>query len=364
MSETQSWDSLLRSPLASAILTDSFCTQKPSITTSLVDVTQILEKRIDLPCRVLFKNEFEQPSGSFKLRGIGSLIQKSIRKAVLEGSAKIRVFASSGGNAGLAAAYASRFYDVPCTVVVPLSTMPHVIELLTLFGAEVILYGLCIGEADIHARQLLAACEDGAHAIYCHPFDNPLIWQGHSEIIDEVFSQLPRSDFEKVKGVACSVGGGGLYNGIMSGLKGNGSTADCVLVETKQAPTLTKAVEKGSVVRLESVKSLATSLACSYVSQPTLELFKDQSSNKSHLTTVDDIEAVRALLSYYRDFGQIVEPACGAALTVVYNQLSFLKKSLPNLKKDDIIVVVVCGGSCTNEEVLAGYRKMIRKSHI
>ncbi|OBA23886.1 tryptophan synthase beta subunit-like PLP-dependent enzyme [Metschnikowia bicuspidata var. bicuspidata NRRL YB-4993] len=343
---------------------NKFRIQKPSITTSLVDVTQVLEKRNDLPCRILFKNEFEQPSGSFKLRGIGRLIQKSLQDAAKQTSSSIHVFASSGGNAGLAAAYASNFYNVQCTVVVPVNSMPHVVEKLKSFGSRVVLFGNSIGEADIHARQLMASCDKETHTIYCHPFDNPLIWQGHSEIMDEVFSQLEESDFKKVKGVACSVGGGGLYNGIMTGLKLNKSTAECLLVETKQAPTLTKAVEKGSVVKLDSVKSLATSLACSYVSQPTLELFQDQSVNKSHLTTVDDFDAIKAAISYYNDFGTLVEPACGAAMTVVYNHLSFLTNSLHQLSKDDIVVVIVCGGSCTNEEVLAGYRKMIRESNL
>ncbi|GEQ66575.1 hypothetical protein JCM33374_g238 [Metschnikowia sp. JCM 33374] len=361
MNQTYMSNETLHQPASS---TGTVCNQKPSIATSLIEVTKTLGKRVDLPCRIFFKNEFEQPSGSFKLRGIGRLIQKSIQKASRLGTHSIHVLASSGGNAGLAAAYASRFYNVKCTVVVPLSTMPHVVDKLRSFGANVVLNGTNIGEADMHARQLRDAHEDDVYVIYCHPFDNPLIWQGHSEIIDEISMQLSDVDFNKVKGVACSVGGGGLYNGIMSGLKANGSTADCILVETKQAPTLTKAVEAGSVVKLDSVNSLATSLACSYVSEPTLQLFQDQSVNKSHLTTVDDKDAVRATVSYYNDFGNLVEPACGAALTVVYNQLSFLNKSLPNLKKDDIVVVVVCGGSCTNKEILSGYRKMIRESHL
>ncbi|KAM9920970.1 hypothetical protein OXX59_006825 [Metschnikowia pulcherrima] len=343
---------------------DRICTQNPSVTTSLVDVTHILEQRVKLPCRVLFKNEFEQPSGSFKLRGIGNLIRTSIQKAGAISPSNIHVFASSGGNAGLAAAYASRYYNVKCTVVVPRNTLAHVVQKLKLFGALVVLHGATIGEADVYARSLSASCGDGVHTIYCHPFDNPLIWEGHSEIVDEIFSQIPCFDFHKVKGVACSVGGGGLYNGIMSGLKANGSSADCILVETKQAPTLTKAVEAGSVVRLESPRSLASSLACSYVSGPTLELFQDQGVNKSHLTTIDDMDAVKASIMYYNDFGTLVEPACGAALSVVYNQIAYLEKCLPDLNKEDIVVIVVCGGSCTNEKVLSDYRKMIRESHI
>lgn len=339
------------------------CSQRPSVATSLVEVTEVLKTSKELPCRVLFKNESEQPSGSFKLRGIGHLVQKSIIKAYSEGKTNIHVFASSGGNAGLAAAYSAQFYGVKCTVVVPVIAKPFVVEKLREYSANVVLHGQSINDADHYARKLMKE-ECSAHTIYCHPFDNPLIWEGHSQIIKEVFDQLSPEDHSKVKGVVCSVGGGGLYNGLMSGLKACNSTAGCLLVETKQAPTLTRAVEAGSVVKLDSVKSIATSLACSYVSPETLAVFQDQSVNKSYLHTIEDVEAVKATVSYYNQFGSCVEPACGAALSVVYNQLDLLKSSMPNLSKDDIVVVVVCGGLCANEDSMLEYRSMVRQSRL
>ncbi|RKP31366.1 tryptophan synthase beta subunit-like PLP-dependent enzyme [Metschnikowia bicuspidata] len=338
--------------------------QKPSVTTSLVDMTDVLQTANELPCRVLFKNEYEQPSGSFKLRGIGHLVQTSIVQALSAGKTKMHVYASSGGNAGLAAAYAARFYGVGCTVVVPEIAKPFVIRKLREYAALVILHGQSINDADQHARALMDRHDASVHTIYCHPFDNPLIWQGHAQIMTEVFEQLPELEHAKVKGVVCSVGGGGLYNGLMTGLKSHGSLADCLLVETLQAPTLTAAAKAGTVVRLGAVKSLATSLACSYVSPETLELFQDQSVNKSHLCTIDDIEAVRATVSYHNQFSRCVEPACGAALSMVYNRLDLLKRAMPHLTKDDIFVVVVCGGLCSDEATMEEYRGMLRESRL
>lgn len=54
---------------------------QPYIQTSLSEVTDILP--IKPPCRVFFKNELEQPSGSFKLRGIGHLVQNQLRMQLL-----------------------------------------------------------------------------------------------------------------------------------------------------------------------------------------------------------------------------------------------------------------------------------------
>lgn len=340
----------------------SALSKRPSVKTTLVDVTGSLASSAQLPCKVYFKNELEQPSGSFKLRGIGYLVQQSIRAAKDKGKHDIHVFASSGGNAGLAAAYSSKFYNVKCTVVVPTCTVPHVVDKLQEFGAIVVLSGKTINDASAQAKFLMEQCNDTVHTIYCHPYDNPLIWEGHAEIMDEVFEELGE-DKDKLKGMVCSVGGGGLYNGIVQGLRQHNSLADCLLVETTEAPTLGRAVESGSVVTLDSVKSLATSLACSFVSDQTLNNFL-HGQNKSHLTTIDDFDAVRGSLAYFSDFGKAVEPACGAALSLVYNQLHLLKKSLPDLHKDDIIVVVVCGGLCTNEENIIEFKKMVRECHL
>lgn len=353
------------STISQPIHTSSTVTQKPSVQTSLVDVTELVSTTKDLPCRILLKNELEQPSGSFKLRGIGHLIHSSIIKARLEGKTEIEVFASSGGNAGLAAAYSAQFYNVPCTVVVPTFAMPQIVEKLKLFGAKVVLKGKTISEADKNARKLMTLCDSSIHTIYCHPFDHPLIWEGHSQMIDEIFdSQLTVEEAKKLRGVICSVGGGGLYNGIMKGLKDNGSGASCLLLETKQAPTLSESIRAGSVITLNSVNSVATSLACSYVSPETLEMYNDQSTNKSFLRVIDDLDAVRGSIAFHKDFNKVIEPACGAAVSVVYNQIDFLKNSIPDLAKDDIVVVVVCGGSCTNDETLNNYNKMLRKSRL
>lgn len=338
--------------------------REPCVATSLVDVTSTISTALQLPCRVLFKNESEQPSGSFKLRGIGRLVTELIKKAHKLGRQQIHIFASSGGNAGLAAAYAAKFHGVGCTVVVPVIASKAVIAKLENYGARVMLFGDSINEADQHAKSLMAAAPAEVYTIYCHPFDNPVIWEGHSTIMDEVFDALTLLERGKVRGVVCSIGGGGLYNGIMAGLKRNNSSADCLLVETTQAPTLTESVKRDSVVRLNLVKSVATSLACLYVSESTLNNFREQSQNRTHLRAIDDLDAVRGSVAYHQDFGQPIEPACGAAVSVVYNQLDFLTHSIPDLAKDDIVVVIVCGGSCADEASMQQYRKMLRGSKI
>ena len=116
-----------------------------------------------------------QPCGSFKLRGIGHACE------TLAGQGKKRFVASSGGNAGIAVAYAGRQLSMPATVVVPQTTTEHARALIRAQGAELIVHGSVWDEANALAQSLL-----GADDAFVHPFDDPLLWAGHSTLVDEL----------------------------------------------------------------------------------------------------------------------------------------------------------------------------------
>lgn len=333
---------------------------QPFIKTSLKEVTNILPQKP--PCRVFFKNEFEQPCGSFKLRGISNLIFRLVQKAKNEAKDKtLYVFASSGGNAGLAAAYLARYYKIGCTVVLPVTSKPEIIKKLQSYGAKTIKHGKNINEADGYLKKMMKNIDSNIYPIYCHPFDNSLIWDGHASMVDEIFQeQLSYSDSQKVKSIACSVGGGGLYNGIMKGLKQNRTSKDTsvMLVETNQAPTLLETIKAGEVFTLDSVNSLATSLACSYLSEQSLDNYYN-SDFRTYVDSIDDLDAIQGLVDFYNNTGMVVEPACGTALSLVYNRMDILNKHYPNLSSDDIVIIVACGGSCTNLEGVHEYKKLL-----
>ncbi|KAI3403726.2 CHA1 [Candida oxycetoniae] len=337
--------------------------RSPHVKTSLKEVTHLLP--MAPPCRIFFKNENEQPSGSFKLRGIGHLVKRSIEKAQEQGITldKIHLFASSGGNAGLAAAYSAAFYNVKCTVVIPTIAKPIIIEKLKGYGASVVLQGRSINEADQFLKTLMSNIGDAVFPIYCHPFDNPHIWEGHSSIVDEVVEQIGDNDIDKLKGFVCSFGGGGLYNGIYQGMVNNLVKGDILLIETAQAPTLNESIKANNIITLNEINSLATSLACSYTTKQSLQYYQTKSNGiNSKLETIDDMDSLRACVAYKKYNNEVVEPACGAALSVCYNRLDLLFKALPHLQKDDILVIVVCGGSCTTEQDLAHYQVIVKKS--
>src|SRR5689334_3650577 len=115
---------------------------------------------------VWLKLEALQPPGSFKLRGIGHACETYRARGAR------RFVSSSGGNAGLAVAYAGRLLETPVTVVVPETATERALELLRMEEAEVVVHGASWQEANDFAHSLL----DSADA-FLHPFDDPLLWE-------------------------------------------------------------------------------------------------------------------------------------------------------------------------------------------
>ncbi|ODV79298.1 tryptophan synthase beta subunit-like PLP-dependent enzyme [Suhomyces tanzawaensis NRRL Y-17324] len=330
---------------------------KPSISTSLVTFPHNHFK-------ILFKNESEQPSGSFKLRGLGHLIGHLIHQAQTLGKTNVAIFSSSGGNAGLAAAFSSKHYGLKCTVVLPTISKKIVISQLEALGATVIVHGAHWGEADEYLRTtVIGSLDDSIYPVYCHPFDDPIIWDGHAQLVDELLQQLENADTtaDNIKGVVCSVGGGGLYNGVVEGLQRNGLSVPVLAVETTQTNCFSSALDAGKVVRLANIKTLATSLGSPYISQKSLD---NHASYPTTVKVIDDLDAVQGVIDHFDHTGSLVEPACGATMAFAYGKVDQLEKVFGKLTQDDVIVFVVCGGTGVDQSILEEYRKLVEAGNV
>ncbi|CBY10629.1 unnamed protein product [Oikopleura dioica] len=157
---------------------------------------------------VLLKLDNLQPAGSFKIRGIGKLVQQ----AKIDG--KKTAVASSAGNAGMAASYACAKIGLPCTVFLPKSTPEFAAGNIAEHGAEVIYHGEIWDESNEEALKRLV--DDSV--LYIHPFNHPTIWEGHATLVDELVEQLKG---KKPGLMVCAVGGGGLLMGVLIGLQRN-----------------------------------------------------------------------------------------------------------------------------------------------
>lgn len=282
--------------------------------------------------RVWLKLEALQPCGSFKLRGIGHACEVHAARGAT------RLLSSSGGNAGIAVAYAGRRLGLPVVVVVPETTREWPKTLIRRQGAEVVVHGKSWMEANDHLMSLRQPTD-----AFIHPFDDPLLWDGHASMIEEAATQAPKPD-----AVVLSVGGGGLMSGVLQGMHAVGwQDVPLVAVETVGADSLNAAVAAGELVTLDAITSLATSLGARRVSE---QAFAWTKRHPVVATTVTDAEAVQACLDVAKEHRVIVEPACGAAVAATR------QRSVPVLRDARNVLVILCGGAGATYEDLLNWR--------
>ena len=268
---------------------------------------------------VWLKMECWQPTGSFKIRGIGHLCQKA------QAAGATALVSSSGGNAGMAAAQAGRELGLPVTVVVPSTTPVRTRQRLADLSAKVTVHGDVWDEADQRARELAQA----SGAAFIPPFDHPDIWTGHATMIEECARQGPRPD-----AVVLSVGGGGLMCGVLQGMHAAGwSDVPLIAAETAGAASLQAAMQADRLVALPAITSIATTLGARQVAAAALDWTR---RHPVSAVQVSDADAVLACRQFADDERVLVEPACGAALAAVQQ---------PEAAGFQRLLVVVCGGS-------------------
>nr|XP_023420419.1 L-serine dehydratase/L-threonine deaminase isoform X2 [Cavia porcellus] len=280
---------------------------------------------------VYLKMDNAQPSGSFKIRGIGHFC-----KTWAERGCKHFV-CSSAGNAGLAAAYTARRLGIPATIVVPRTTPPLTVQRLKDEGATVKVGGEALDEAFELAKAL---AKNNPGWLYVPPFDDPLIWEGHTSVVRELKEALSA----KPGAIVLSVGGGGLLCGVVRGLQEVGwGDVPVVAMETIGAHSFHAATTAGELVTLPRITSVAKGLGVNRGSEQALKLFQKYPIFSEVIT---DQEAVAAIEKFVDHERILVEPACGAALAAVYSHVVRRLQAEGKLQAPlSSLVVIVCGGS-------------------
>lgn len=302
-------------------------------------------------------------------------------------------------------------------------------------GARVIAYGNTLEQAARHMREVLIPTlnaeslnNDGEQnltqnrgdevvGIELHPFDHERIWEGNSTIVDELAYQLPPAEKDipsaqktlPLDAIVCSVGGGGLMNGIIEGLKrqermrprfgtssednannnhissdGDDKNIDIIATETQGAESLARSISAKSLVQLSQITSSASSLGATRVAQRTLEnALHPPPGIAVHSSVLHDSDAARGVLRLAEEQKLLVELACGVSVQVAIPDQpsscgrnsnacnsslccneplklqSRLKKLVPGLKPSSRVVIVVCGGSNINLGMLNEWKERL-----
>ena len=191
---------------------------------------------------LVLKLEFMQHTGSFKTRGAFSNL---LTRAVPEAG----VVAASGGNHGVAVAYAAKQTGKAARIFVPTVSSPAKMDRIRSYGAELVVGGERYNDALIASEGW--ARESGAMAV--HAYDQMETLWGAGSVGLEFEAQAPQIDTLLV---AC--GGGGLIGGIAGWYQGR---VRIIGVEPEKAPTLYRALAAGRPVDAEAGGIAADSLA-------------------------------------------------------------------------------------------------------
>ncbi len=271
--------------------------------------------------RLVFKLEFLQHAGSFKTRGaFNNLLTRDIPP--------VGVVAASGGNHGVAVAYAAMKLKVPATIFIPSVASPAKMAQIRGYGARLEIAGERYNDALLASEKWVA--QSGAAAI--HAFDQVETMQGQGTVGLEYEEQAPGLD-----ALLVAVGGGGLIGGIAAWYAGR---VPVVGVEPEEAPTLTRALAAGEPVDSPAGGVAADSLAPKRVGAMMFPIAQRHVA-RTVLVTDDAIrEAQRAL---WKTLRIVAEPGGAAAL-------ASLTSGAFKPEPGQTVGVLLCGANTTAVE--------------
>ncbi len=269
--------------------------------------------------RVLMKLECLQVTGSFKPRGamntLRSLKPEEIRRGIIT---------ASGGNHGLAVAYAGHVAEAPATIYLPSSAPKSKVAKLEAWGAQVVVEGAVWDDAN---RAALAEAERRG-LTYIHPFADARVIAGQATLGLEILEQAPELDT-----VLVAIGGGGLIAGIALAVKAVNPKVKVIGIEPTGAPTLYESVRAGKLVELSRIDTAAGTLAPRMSAAINLGIIAE---HVDEILLVSDEEMRDAARWLWFEHGIAAELSGAASLALL---LSGKYKPKPN----ETVCALVCG---------------------
>jgi threonine dehydratase len=262
------------------------------------------------------KLEQLQCAGSFKARGaFTNLLLRDVPPA--------GVVAASGGNHGVAVAYAAHRRGVPAKIFVPTVSAPAKMERIRQLGADLVVTGDRYADA-------LAAAQDfqrDSGAISVHAYDQRETIMGQGTLGLELAGQAGDLDT-----VLVPVGGGGLISGVAAWFAGR---VRVIGVEPEGAPTLSRARAAGQPVDAPAGSVAADALAPRQVGElvfPITQAYVDD------VLLVQDASILAAQQALWQAFRIAAEPAASVGIAAL---LAGVYKPAPG----EHVAVVISGAN-------------------
>jgi threonine dehydratase len=259
-----------------------------------------------------------QHSGSFKARG--AFANLLLRKAPPAG-----VVAASGGNHGVAVAYAAHRLGVPATIFVPDVASPAKQERIKGYGAQLVIAGSLYADALAASQSHIE--RTGAMPVHAYDQTETLLGQGSVGVELE-------QDAPEIETLLVAVGGGGLIGGIAAWY---GRRIRIVAVEPEAAPTLHAALKAGQPVDAPAGGIAADSLAPRRVGELMFPIARE---HVGEVVLVTDDAIRKAQEALWTNLRVVTEPGGAAAFAAL---LSGRYKP----QAGERVAVLLCGANTT-----------------
>jgi threonine dehydratase len=267
------------------------------------------------------KAECLQKGGSFKVRGAYNKISR------LSDDEKRRgVIAASAGNHAQGVALAARLHDTKATIVLPEFAPLTKITATKNYGAEVVLYGATFDEALARSKEL----QEEHGYTYVHAFDDERVIAGQGTIGLEIARDVPQTTI-----IVVPIGGGGLISGVAIAAKSILPEVRIVGVQSEMVAPVKGSLAAGKPVAVEVGQTIADGIAVKHpgaITLPLIHEFVDE------VVEVSEEEIAQAIFFAVQNNRLVVEGAGAAGLAA-------LLAGKVNLKKEDAVCAVLCGGN-------------------
>jgi threonine dehydratase len=286
-----------------------------------------LEKELHFQGKIFLKPEYQQPTGSFKVRGAFNVLTQLSPEQRNKG-----VVTRSSGNFAQAVAFAAHKLQVKATIVMPGNAPKIKIEGTKKYHPTVIMSGNTHAESQQIVDDLVK--EQGLTPL--HPYNDYRTMAGQGTAALEILQQLSEIDH-----FYCPIGGGGLMGGCATALKESKRSIKTHGVEPAGAADYYNSRQTGNLMILEKPNTIADGLRAPSVgalNYPILNKYVDD------VSTVSDDEIKQAMKWLYKNMQIVTEPSGAAAFA------GFLKN---NQKISNNVIILVSGKNVDEDSFIS-----------
>jgi threonine dehydratase len=245
----------------------------------------------EMGAEVFFKCENYQRMGAFKFRGAMNALSKFDERQRAAG-----VVAFSSGNHAQAIALSAKLLGIPATIVMPLDAPAAKVAATKAYGGNVVTYDRYTEDREEIGRNL--ADKHGMTLI--PPYDHPDVIAGQGTAAKELIEEVGSLD-----ALFVCLGGGGLLSG--SALAARELAPDCKIygVEPEAGNDGQQSFRSGSIVHIETPKTIADGAQTQHLGQYTFQIIK---RDVDDILTATDDQLVACMRFFAERMKMVVEP--------------------------------------------------------